>query len=186
MRRALTVEECRFVSVSLFREAVSEVVSYGTPRSGSIRWSDGGTASLRLEMMEGDPWVHLDYSLHGRTAAFSVRLVTTSPPVGGVRWWFVCPLVVNGTPCRRRVSKLYLPPGADFFGCRTCYRLTYRSVQTHNGRVAAFLKDRERLIRTVAAFVENPRGGRFPSSAFSALLSERASVVSALSKGGRT
>jgi len=179
MRRALTVEECRSLSVSTFREAVSEVVSCERGRSGSLTWGDGLRVSFHLEPRTGEPWLRLNYTLPGetneggRTADFSVRLVTTSPPVGGVRWWFVCPLKVDGKPCRRRVSKLYLPPGADFFGCRTCYGLTYRSVQTHNGRVAAFLKDPERLMRTVAAFVENPRGGRFPSAAFSALLSER-------------
>ena len=31
--------------------------------------------------------------------------------------------------CKMRVSKLYLPPGATYFGCRTCYHLTYTSCQ---------------------------------------------------------
>ena len=36
----------------------------------------------------------------------SIALQTTPSAVGGVRWWFVCPLVVNGRDCARRVGKL--------------------------------------------------------------------------------
>jgi hypothetical protein len=48
---------------------------------------------------------------------------------GGIRWWARCPLILDGRPCRRRVGKLYLPPGARYFGCRGCYGLTYTSCQ---------------------------------------------------------
>ena len=58
-----------------------------------------------------------------------MRLTATRPRFGGLRWWFVCPLVVNGRPCNRRVAKLHLPPPARYFGCRLCYRLTYASCQ---------------------------------------------------------
>src|SRR5262245_20720748 len=44
---------------------------------------------------------------------------------GGVRPYFVCPCVVGGVVCRRRVAKLY---GAGaYFLCRHCYRLAYAS-----------------------------------------------------------
>ena len=45
--------------------------------------------------------------------------------------------------CRRskvRVAKLYLPPGGLYFGCRQCYRLTYRSAQEHDPRVSALFR----------------------------------------------
>lgn len=58
-----------------------------------------------------------------------VRLQTTPTQFGGERWWFTCPLVVNGIACNRRVGKLYLPPRAKYFGCRTCHGLTYQSSQ---------------------------------------------------------
>jgi hypothetical protein len=44
--------------------------------------------------------------------------------------WFQCPLMVNGSACNRRVGRLYLPPGARFFGCRACHLLSYQSSQT--------------------------------------------------------
>ena len=40
-----------------------------------------------------------------------IRLQTTPTQFGGRRWWFTCPLIVNGVACNRRVGKLYLPPG---------------------------------------------------------------------------
>jgi hypothetical protein len=49
--------------------------------------------------------------------------------VGGRRWWFTCPLIVNGRSCGRRVGKRYLPPGARYFGRRRCHDLTYTSCQ---------------------------------------------------------
>ena len=57
----------------------------------------------------------------------SIRLTNTQPNFGGLRRWFVCPLVVSGRACRRRIGKLYLPPGQKYFGCRRCYDLTYQS-----------------------------------------------------------
>jgi hypothetical protein len=59
-----------------------------------------------------------------------IDLETSSCNFGGERWWFRCPLVKNGTPCGRRCFKLYEPPGANYFGCRECYDLTYESAQT--------------------------------------------------------
>ena len=73
--------------------------------------------------------------------------------------FFVCPLVVRGSPCERRVGKLYLPPGGRYFGCRLCYDLTYESDQTHDKRVDALRKNPELL----AAIVANP--GAAPSPA---------------------
>jgi hypothetical protein len=44
---------------------------------------------------------------------------------GGARPYFVCPGVLNGISCGRRVGKLY---GAGaYFLCRYCYRLAYAS-----------------------------------------------------------
>lgn len=75
------------------------------------------------------------------SADYRVRLVTTRPQFGGLRWWFICPRVVNGRPCGRRVGKLYLPPEARHFGCRHCHKLTYRSAQEHDKRVDALRRN---------------------------------------------
>jgi hypothetical protein len=60
---------------------------------------------------------------------YKTPLQTTPLPWGGVRYWFTCPLVVDGRSCLRRVGVLHIPPGGRYFGCRHCYDLTYRSCQ---------------------------------------------------------
>lgn len=77
------------------------------------------------------PWVRLTYSFKatGIKVDYKVPLTTTRPRFGGVRWWFICPLKVNGRACGRRVGKLYLPPSSSYFGCRHCHDLTYTSSQ---------------------------------------------------------
>ena len=44
---------------------------------------------------------------------------------GGARAYFVCPGIVNGIACERRVTKLY--GAGTYFLCRHCYRLAYAS-----------------------------------------------------------
>ena len=77
-----------------------------------------------------------------REVHIPVRLQETRPTFGGKRWWFTCPLTVNGVACNRRVGKLYLPPGTRYFGCRHCYDLTYWSAQHahEQARAMAWIK----------------------------------------------
>jgi len=63
---------------------------------------------------------------------FVFQLTESRCHYGGVRRWFVCPGFQGGIPCKRRVGRLYLPPKARVFACRSCYNLTYRSRQQHN------------------------------------------------------
>ena len=79
--------------------------------------------------MTGASWLRLRYSITqtGEALDYRVDLQTTRPNFGGLRWWFTCPLVVAGRPCRRRCEKLYLSPGAKYYGCRVCYDLSYTS-----------------------------------------------------------
>jgi hypothetical protein len=76
-------------------------------------------------------WLRLIYALSGTKDQlnYRVNLTTTQPRYGGVRWWMVCPLMKNRSQCSRRAGRLYLPPGAKYFGCRQCYEITYTSCQ---------------------------------------------------------
>lgn len=120
------------------------ILKPNTLRSGSCVWFRDAsrreqTASIGYEVNTRDtpPWVRLLYAVTGTTDSFDyrIRLAITRPRFGGLRWWFICPLVANGRPCERRVGKLYLPAGGRYFGCRHCHNLTYRSVQEHDKRV---------------------------------------------------
>jgi hypothetical protein len=127
----------------------------GCARAGFVKWLDpttdeelaavdfrltavtGGIRTLTLQGASDDTYSGISQLIH---------LQTTRPNFGGVRWWFTCPLERNGRPCNRRSGKLYLPPRADLFGCRICYDLTYRSVQTHDKRVDFYMKHPEILL----------------------------------------
>jgi hypothetical protein len=42
--------------------------------------------------------------------------------------------------CGRRVGKLYLPQGENFFRCRHCYDLTYQSCKERDKRFDEFCR----------------------------------------------
>jgi hypothetical protein len=80
-------------------------------------------------------WLH--YRRNEEPVDYRVRLVTSTPHYGGLRWWFICPLVRNDGRPPRRVAKLYVPSGGKYFGSREGYGLTYTSCQESgkNGRL---------------------------------------------------
>ena len=89
-----------------------------------------GGIHLQIIMLENDKYVRFQYTHTNRFTCekseldYKVRLVATPCYYGGHRYWFLCPLVVNGKACNRRVGVLYLGDG-KYFGCRHCFNLTY-------------------------------------------------------------
>jgi hypothetical protein len=55
----------------------------------------------------------------------STRIVWMPCRFGGARPYFVCPGVVNGIVCGRRIAKLY--GAGTYFLCRRCHQLAYAS-----------------------------------------------------------
>jgi hypothetical protein len=142
--KAATVEESRQFEI---RRLVKEsVVKAGVWHSGLWIWRDGRTGEVTSSVgyevdtrAMTDAWLRLCYTIthSGEKISYPIQLQTSRPPLGGLRWWFVCPLIVSGVACQRRAAKLYLPAGAQYFGCRKCHGLTYSSTQTWDKRVAA-------------------------------------------------
>jgi len=60
---------------------------------------------------------------------YKISLTATPCNFGGVRYWFICPLSVNGVYCGRRTGTLYLASGGRYFGCRHCYNLSYERLK---------------------------------------------------------
>lgn len=116
---------------------LKETFNRGTPWRGSVHWTRGTkrTDSIGYEFRPHDEAgrLRLFYTTTRPSGKvdfdYWLELVTTPCNFGGRRWWFLCPLVVGGKPCRRRCGKLYLPPGGRYFGCRECHDLTYTSCQ---------------------------------------------------------
>jgi len=115
-------------------------------KSGGIEWTSGWSdskSSISIEVsiigdlrkyyageQSGEEYIRFQYTQTDRNGEkkdfdYKVPLTTTPCNFGGLRYWFICPLSVNGNYCGRRVGVLY--KGGDYFGCRHCYNLTYES-----------------------------------------------------------
>jgi hypothetical protein len=94
--------------------------------------------SLTVDDSTGELRLLNSLSEQNATPDYSIKLVPTPCHLGGVRWWFICPLVANGVICDRRVRKLYF--GGKYFGCRHCHNLTYKSQQKSDSRVYALAR----------------------------------------------
>jgi len=129
-----TVEDCRSISVSFLRKHDF----FCGLRAGTLTWMNSygeRTASIGISVstLDHEDYVQFRYSITdldtGEKSSYDykVQLATTPCNLGGVRWWFICPLTTNGVCCGRRVGKLYLPLGGKYYGCRHCYELSYES-----------------------------------------------------------
>ena len=119
----------------------------GAWTSGSWGWKYEGDvtphATIGYEANLHDQhnaWIRLHYPRNDVPVDYKVRLVATKPNYGGLRYWFICPLVRNDGGPPRRVAKLYLPPGAKYFGSREAYGLTYTSCQ-ESGKFRRLFRD---------------------------------------------
>jgi len=122
-----TVEGCRCLDVNRWHRE-------GLLRSGQwFRWvwkDDGSNERASIGVRTFLDAVEISYTLNPRSdkpeeVRYRVPLTWTSCNYGGKRPWFVCPGVVSGRYCGRRVAKLYL--WGKYFLCRHCYGLTYES-----------------------------------------------------------
>ncbi len=137
--KGIAVEECLVLSIAdLLRQ---QLVVPGRWTSGSLSWKRTGAAEpfatigFEADITPAHAWMQLRYTASGNPVDYRVRLTSTRPNFGGLRWWFVCPLVrADGRP-PGRVAKLYLPPGQVYFGRREAYGLTYTSCQESHDRL---------------------------------------------------
>jgi len=148
--KRLTVEECLALNISDLARAGVFRTEPSIPCS--IQWTDPSGKEIRrlpfryLGANGDDLALRFVYIVAGEpsgaqvTVDETVKVTTTRCHFGGRRYWLMCPFVWNGIACRKRVRKLYLPPGAHHFGCRACYNLSYESAQTHDKRLDALLR----------------------------------------------
>ena len=146
-----TVEECHSISTTFLKQHDY----FCGFRSGGMKWTNSrgeetGSVSFSVKVNEWSGEIRFQYTNTSHSTGqkenldYPVRLTFTPCNYGGKRWWFICPLVKNGVPCSRRVSKLYL--NGKYFGCRHCYDLTYTSAQEHDKRIDALLRNPDLLI----------------------------------------
>ena len=153
-RKKLTADDCR--NLSIFHLKRENLLTPGRKSSGRWVWHKQSTgeelASIgyELTLTEDNPFLRLHYVHTSRWSEEKIKvdylipLVTTGCHFGGQRYWFICPMTVNGRYCGRRVGKLYLAPGNPYFACRHCHDLTYRSSQ-ESDKVVNTLKKMDTL-----------------------------------------
>jgi hypothetical protein len=114
----------------------------GAWTSGSWGWTYDGedkphaTIGYEADLSDQDnAWLRLHYRRNGEPVDYRVRLVTSTPHYGGLRWWFICPLVRNDGGPPRRKNCISCP--VESTGSRESYGLTYTSCQESgkNGRL---------------------------------------------------
>ncbi len=120
------VEACRSIDVNRFHRE-------GCLRGGWMggwQWTRDGEKVASINLRSEHDRLHLTYRvrLNGgewENVAETVGIIRAPCRYGGSRPYFVCPGVVNGIVCSRRVAKLYGP--GRYFLCRHCYRLVHAS-----------------------------------------------------------
>ena len=132
--RKRTVEDCKSISISSLRKNGYFVSSW--PQE--IVWTnrlgeETASMTIMVHTSQDENYIRLIYTMTDRNTGkeihfdYRVQLEATPCHFGGVRWWFICPLSVNGVRCGRRVGVLYRAPRAGYYACRHCYNLSYES-----------------------------------------------------------
>ena len=123
-----TVEDCKSISVKWLKK-YDYFIGH---KPGGMSWSRGGSIGFIVTTLNGDGFIHFQYTQTDRYSNeeieldYKAQLVWTHCHYGGRRWWFICPL-----GCNRRVGVLY--KNRKYFGCRHCLNLTYTSCnQSHS------------------------------------------------------
>lgn len=98
--------------------------------SGGWSWTRDGQEEARISLMAEQGRIVLDFKVRQygndwEPITQHVNITHTDCNYGGQRPYFLCPGVVNGRRCGRRVGKLFL--GGSYFLCRHCYNMGYSS-----------------------------------------------------------
>jgi hypothetical protein len=156
------VEACRSIDVNrLHRDGCLKAGC-----CGSLQWTQGGERIGSINLRAEADRLHLRYrvSIGGgdwEDTDETIGIVRIACRYGRTRPYFICPGVVKGTACGRRVAKLYGP--GRYFLCRHCYRLAYasQSEDVLNRSVRQANKIRQRLGGNAgmgAPFPPKPKG----------------------------
>lgn len=129
-------EDCKSISIYDFNKWGCLDHDY---YSGSVVWTNSSTGEKNRisyainKMSNVTHYIILNYKVRSwgeedwTNVEHEYPIVSTKCNFGGKRYWFICSVYSSGIYCGRRVAKLYLGAGSNFFGCRHCYNLTYRS-----------------------------------------------------------
>ncbi len=164
-----TVELCHALDVNNLHRHKS--FRYGT--RSTITWTTtyaGEESKASIAVHGAGDGVRLSYTTthydgDKHEYEYPVNVVQVPCNYGGSRPYFICPGVIHGVTCDRRVAKLYLPPGHEYFLCRSYHDLSYASC--NESRDAHFTARRRtaRVARKLgledpedAYYIQRPKG----------------------------
>ena len=121
-----TVEACRSLDVNRLHRDGCLCAGW----VGVCKWARDGEQIASISLRAEADRLHLTYRVRigdgdWEDVAETVGIVRIGCRYGGSRPFFVCPGIVNGVPCGRRVAKLH--GSGRYFLCRHCYRLCHAS-----------------------------------------------------------
>lgn len=134
------VEDCLTIDLAAFTKAGA--IREGWCISGKIEWTGAqrvaGALSYRLDLRDtaGGALMIEAARPNGAAICQAIRLTCTAQPLGGRRWWMLCPLT------GKRARTLHLANGQALFASRDALGLAYRVE-----RLAHFERPFERLFR---------------------------------------
>ncbi len=99
-------------------------------KEGEIFWGENGSEGsigYKLWLTPDMPRLALSYTVgeEKKEIKYVIPLIQSDCNFGSTRFWFQCSVYTNGERCGRRVGVLY--KAGDYFACRHCYDLTYKS-----------------------------------------------------------
>ncbi len=126
MYRTSVVEDC----LSLNANFLHRQGSLRPGSAGHLTWTRNGKRVSSIGFrMEGNRLIliyrHRSYGDKWEDVKEPIHVVRNPCRFGGTRPYLICPGVMNGVVCGRRVVKLYASD--KYYFCRHCYRLKYTS-----------------------------------------------------------
>lgn len=122
--------------------------------NGCVSWKnqldkETGSMIIIVSTLHNNEYIRFQYSLTSPSSNkenldYKVSLVSTPCFYGGKQWWFLCPSLITDNACNCRDGVLYLAD-CKYFGCRHCYKLTYRSCKEHDKRIDLLSKNPDLL-----------------------------------------
>ncbi len=103
-------------------------------KEGEITWGENGSSGsigYKLWLTPDMPRLALSYTIDGddpqarKEIKYVIPLIQSDCNFGSTRFWFQCSVYKSGERCGRRVGVIY--KAGDYFACRHCYELTYKS-----------------------------------------------------------
>jgi hypothetical protein len=121
-----TVDACRSIDVNRLHREGCLIPGWW----GGWQWTRDGEKVAAISLRAETDRLHLSYRVRITGGEWedieeTVRVIRMPYQFGGARPYFICPGVVNGVACGRRVGKLCV--SGRYFLCRHCHRFAYQS-----------------------------------------------------------